>query len=78
MGRNMKHKKTTTDAAEILHKRFFAGKPTRLAELEKMRADDAVGRKILELRTKAGLSQRELAKLVETSASVICQLEDAD
>ena len=74
----MKLKKTTTDAAEILHKRFYEGKPDRLAELEKMRADDAVARKILELRTKAGLSQRELAKLVETSASVICRLEDAD
>ena len=71
-------KKTTPDAAEVLHKRFYEGKPDRLAELEKMRADDAVARKILELRTKAGLSQRELAKLVETSASVICRLEDAD
>jgi DNA-binding XRE family transcriptional regulator len=74
----MKQKKTTTDAVEILHKRFIEGKPNRLAELEKMRADDAVARKILELRTKAELSQRELAKLVGTSASVICRLEDAD
>jgi transcriptional regulator with XRE-family HTH domain len=30
------------------------------------------------LRTKAGLSQRQLAKLVGTTASVICLLEDAD
>ncbi|MGA7414408.1 MAG: helix-turn-helix domain-containing protein, partial [Bryobacteraceae bacterium] len=29
-------------------------------------------------RTKAGLSQRELAKRVGTSASAICRLEDAD
>ena len=43
-----------------------------------MRADDAIARKILVLRTKAGLSQRELAKLVGTTASVICRLEDAD
>ena len=74
----MKQKKTTTDAAEIIRKRFFEGKPNRLAELEKMRADDAVARKLVELRTKRGLSQRELAKMVGTTASVICRLEDAD
>jgi len=74
----MRQKKTTTDAVEIIHRRFFEGKPERLAELEKVRADDAVARKILDLRTKAGLSQRALAKLVGTTASVICRLEDAD
>jgi DNA-binding XRE family transcriptional regulator len=74
----MRQKKTTTDAVEIIHKRFFEGKPERLAELEKIRADDAVARKIYDLRTKAGLSQRALAKLVGTTASAICRLEDAD
>lgn len=74
----MRQKKTTTDAVEIIHKLFFEGRPERLAELEKMRADDAVARKIYHLRTKAGLSQRALAKLVGTTASVICRLEDAD
>ena len=74
----MKKKKITTDALEIMDREFFAGKPDRLAELEQMRADDAVARKILDLRTKAGLSQRELAKLVGTTASAICRLEDAD
>ena len=39
---------------------------------------EAVARKLVELRTKADLTQRELAKLVGTSASVICRLEDAD
>jgi ribosome-binding protein aMBF1 (putative translation factor) len=78
MKRNIKQKKTTANAVAILHKRFIEGKPTRLVELEKMRADDAVARKILALRTSAGLSQRELAKLVDTSAPVICRLEDAD
>ena len=46
--------------------------------LEEMRGADDVARKIVELRTSAGLSQRELAKLVGTTASVICRLEDAD
>jgi DNA-binding XRE family transcriptional regulator len=72
-----KHK-PTNDAVEILHRRLVAGKPEKLAELEQIRADDAVARKIYELRTKAGLTQRAFAKLVGTTASVICRLEDAD
>jgi DNA-binding XRE family transcriptional regulator len=70
--------KKTDDAVEILHRRFVAGNPEKLAELEKIRADDAIARKIYDLRTKARLSQREFAKLVGTTASVICRLEDAD
>lgn len=68
----------TTDGIAILHKRFYAGKPARQAALEEARAADEVARKIVELRTAAGLSQRELAKLVGTTASVVCRLEDAD
>lgn len=40
--------------------------------------NDDVARKIRELREGAGLSQRQLAKLVDTQASVICRLEDAE
>jgi transcriptional regulator with XRE-family HTH domain len=43
-----------------------------------MRAAEDVARQILQLRSEAGLSQRQLAKLVGTTASVICRLEDAD
>src|ERR1700737_639392 len=71
-------RKPTKDAVEILHRRYYEGKPDRLAELEEVRANDAIARKIHELRTKAGLTQRQLAKLVGTTASVICLLEDAD
>ena len=73
----LKNKKTD-DAVEILHRRYVSGRPERAAELERIRADDDVARKIYDLRTKAGLSQRELAKLVGTSASAICRLEDAE
>ena len=68
----------TTDAVETLHRRYYEGKPDRLAALEEARADEEVARKIYRLRAQAGLSQRELAKLVGTTASVICRLEDAD
>ena len=70
--------KQNNDAVEILRCRLVSGKPEKLAELEQIRADDAVARKIYELRTKAGLSQRAFAKMVGTTASVICRLEDAD
>jgi ribosome-binding protein aMBF1 (putative translation factor) len=68
----------TQDAVEILRRRLVAGKPEHEAELERIRAEDAVARKIYGLRTLAGLSQRALAKMVGTTASVICRLEDSD
>ncbi len=68
----------TTDAIEILHRRYYEGRPDRLKELEEARVEDEIARKIYALRIKAGLTQRALAKLVGTSASVIGQLEDAD
>jgi DNA-binding XRE family transcriptional regulator len=74
----MKKKRTTSDALEILHHRYYRGRPERQAALEKTRADMEVGRMLCELRIKAELSQRELARLVGTTASAICRLEDAD
>jgi ribosome-binding protein aMBF1 (putative translation factor) len=71
-------KRRTTDAVEILHRRYYAGKPERLAALESARANDQVARKIAALRTEAGLSQCQLARLIGTTASVICRLEDAE
>src|SRR6202790_2364006 len=74
-----KHKKgKTSDAVEILHRRYVRNDSEKLAELDRIRADNAVARKIYDLRMKAGLSQRELARMVGTSASAICRLEDAD
>jgi ribosome-binding protein aMBF1 (putative translation factor) len=71
-------RRPTTDAVGILHRRYYIGKPDRLAALKEARANDAVARRIAALRQQAGLSQRQLAKLVGTTASVICRLEDAD
>lgn len=73
-----KKPKTTTDAVEIIYSRYFEGKPERIKELEEARANDEIARKILDLRTKAGLTQAQLGKLIGTTASVICRLEDAD
>src|SRR3989304_6023761 len=73
-----KKRKRTSDALEILDRRYFRGRPEREAELAEAEADVAVAEKIYKLRTKAELTQRQLAKLVGTTASVICRLEDAD
>ncbi len=73
-----KKRKPTTDAVEILHRRYFEGKPEKLALLEEERANDEIARKIYELRTKAGLTQRQLAQRVGTTTSVICRLEETD
>jgi DNA-binding XRE family transcriptional regulator len=71
-------RKPTTDAVEILHRRYFEGRPDMMAMLDEERANAEIGRKIYELRTRASLTQKELADLVGTTASVICRLEDAD
>ncbi len=71
-------KKTTTDAVDILHRRYFDDRPKARAELEDARASAEVARQIYELRTRARLTQKELAKLVGTSHSVISRLEDDD
>lgn len=67
-----------TDAVDILHRRYYEGKPDRLASLEEERINAEIAQAIYALRTQAGLTQRQLAALVETSASAICRLEDAD
>ena len=71
-------RKKTTDGSALLRNRYLDGRPDRIALLGQVRANDAVGRKIYQLRIKAELSQRDLAKLINTTASVICRLEDAD
>ena len=58
--------------------RYFAGRADKLILLEEERANAAIARQICTLREKAGFTQRELARLVGTTASVICRLEDAD
>ena len=71
-------RKPTTDAVEILHRRYFDGKPEMMALLEEERANAEIARQIYDLRTEAGLTQEELAKLIGISPSVIDQLEEAD
>ena len=68
----------TTDAVEILHRRYYEGHPERLAMLEEARANDEIARQVYRLRTEADLTHGQLAKLVGTTPAVIRQLEEAD
>ncbi|HEX9642264.1 MAG TPA: helix-turn-helix domain-containing protein [Candidatus Krumholzibacteria bacterium] len=74
----MSKKRSTSKALKYLHHRFYAGRPERLAELEEARASADVARQVYELRTKAKLTQKELAAKVGTTPSVISRLEDDD
>jgi predicted transcriptional regulator len=74
---SQKNKKGTSDAIAIIDR--LTGNGPEMAELlEQERANLDIARKIFDLRTKAGLSQTELAKKVGTTQSVISRLEDAD
>ena len=63
---------------QFLYDRYVGHDEERIQEFEEELFNAEIARKIYDLRTKAGLSKRELAKRVGTSASAICRLEDAD
>ena len=67
-----------TDAVEILRRRYVDGDVRRAAEVERERTNAEVAQLIYDRRVAAGLTQRQLAKLVGTTQSVISRLEDAD
>ena len=47
-----KKRKPTSDAVEIMDRRYYERRPERIAELEEAQANDEVARKIYELRTR--------------------------
>jgi len=71
-------RKFYSEALQYTYDRFIAGDPEHEEAIEQALFDTEVASKVYDLRTKAGLSQRALAKKVGTTASVICRLEDAD
>jgi ribosome-binding protein aMBF1 (putative translation factor) len=70
--------KFSSTAVQFLYDRYIGDDPERVREYEEEVLNAEIARKIYQLRTKAGLSQRELARRVGTTASAICRLEDAD
>ena len=70
-------RRRTSDAVEILD--AMIGDDPKLRQMADQVYEDAViGQLIYDLRTGAGLTQNQLARLVGTDQSVISRLEDAD
>jgi ribosome-binding protein aMBF1 (putative translation factor) len=74
------HKKKIpkSKALQFAYDRYVGNDPGRISLLEKELSNAEVASQIYKLRSKAGLSQRDLAKRVGTTASVICRLENSD
>jgi DNA-binding XRE family transcriptional regulator len=65
-------------ALEHVYERYVGNDADKKAVFEEELANAEVARKIYDVRTKAGLTQKQLAKLAGTTPSVISRLEDAD
>jgi ribosome-binding protein aMBF1 (putative translation factor) len=74
----MRGKKMSTNAVDIIKRRYVKDDAAREEELEEERLNAQVARLICDLRAKTGLSQEQLAKKIGTTQSVISRLEDAD
>lgn len=66
------------DALDQLVESFAGNDPERQRTLDEEIIQAEAAQLVYELRTRAGLSQRELARRVGTTASVICRMEQAD
>ena len=74
----IKKRKSKSPTLQWTYDRYIGNDPKQIEEYEQEVLNAEIARKVYDLRTKAGLSQRELARRVGTSASAICRLEDAD
>lgn len=63
---------------QLAYDRYVGNDPQQQAAFEEELANAEVAQKIYDLRARNRLSQRELAALVGTTASVVRQLESAD
>lgn len=71
-------RRSTSNAIEILDRLFIGDNPRRRAALDKALEDAIVGQLIYDARVKARLTQKQLAKLIDSDQSVVSRLEDAD
>ena len=65
-------------ALQSLHDLYVGDDPERVASFERALDDANIAMSLYSLRTEAGLSQRELAARVGTTASASSRLEDGD
>ena len=70
--------KPKSAALQELYDELIGDDPGKQADYEEALVNVKAAQLLYDMRTAAGLSQRELARRVGTTASVICRLEDAD
>src|SRR3990172_2831468 len=73
-----KARKFGSKALQHAYDRYVGEDNERIESFEDELLNARIASQIYDLRTKAGLTQSELAERVGTTASVICRLEDAD
>lgn len=71
-------KKKITSAVDILKNRFIKDDPDREASVEEELINSRIAHMIYKLRTEKDISQKALAKKINTTQSVISRLEDSD
>lgn len=76
--KSVKGRQLESGTVQFLYDRYVGEDPERIREYDTAEINAGIARKIYDLRTRAGLSRRELAVCVGTSASAICRLEDSD
>ncbi len=74
----MSKKKKTTNAVDILHRRYIGDDAERKVSLQTERVNAEVAWMIYDLRKEADMTQKELADLIDTTQSAVSRLEDAD
>jgi len=74
----MARKQFHSKAGQFLYNCYVAGDTKREGEYQEEVLNAEIARRIYQLRTKAGLTQQELADRVGTSKSAISRLENAD
>ncbi len=73
-----KKKRFKSKALQFAYDRYVGNGPELVAAFEEELLAADIATQIYNLRTRAGLSQRQLAAKVGTTASAICRLEDSD
>jgi ribosome-binding protein aMBF1 (putative translation factor) len=74
----MEKKNLTSDAFELIYKRYIKDDPARVASFQEELTKAEIAREIYDLRDQAGLTHEQLADLIGTTASVIEDIEEAD
>jgi DNA-binding XRE family transcriptional regulator len=74
----MVKKQISSKASRFLYNRYIAGNPALAEEYDNEVVNAEIARKIYQIRTKAGMTQQQLADRIGTTKSAISRLEDAD